>query len=341
MGSLVGAVAERHLVAMMMRAACITSFGPPHNIRITRIPVPSIGPGEVLVRTSAVAVNHVDTFIRSGAYGTALTFPFIIGRDLVGSVAEPGDSGLAAGTRVWCNSLGHEGRPGSFSEYAVVPANRLYPLPDGVDPVSAVCVLHTAATAHIGLFREARIQPGEIILVRGVGGGVGSAVAQLAASAEARVVAVDRAENAAWARACGAAAVIDRDDPEATRRIAEVAPFGFDVYWEQSGAPDFDMIVPMMAPRGRIVVIAGLTARAELPVGALYTRDISLHGFAISNASASDLARAARAINRELASGRLRGRVRQTLRLADAARAHQMQESRKGSDPPGRIVLIP
>jgi NADPH:quinone reductase-like Zn-dependent oxidoreductase len=324
-----------------MNAACITRFGPPQNIRITRLPVPTVGPGEVLVRVSAVAVNHVDTFIRSGAYRTRVTFPFIVGRDLVGSVIQPGDSGLAPGTRVWCNSLGHDGRQGSFAEYVAVPADRLYPLPSGVDPVSAVSVLHTAATAHIGLFREARLEPGQTIIVDGVGGGVGSAVAQLAAAAGARVIAVDRAENAAWARACGAAEVVDRDGPDVPRRIAELVPFGSDVFWGMSRQHDFDTVLPLMALGGRIILIAGLTARAVLPVGAVYARDISIHGFAISNASVGDLAAAAEMINRELASGRLRGRIRATFTLSKAAQAHRMQETGGDHAVPGRIVLLP
>jgi NADPH:quinone reductase-like Zn-dependent oxidoreductase len=326
--------------AQTMTAARILSFGPPEAIEVGPLPVPVIEPGEVLVRTVALAVNHVDTFVRSGAYRTAVTFPFVIGRDLVGSVVQPGSSGLDPGTIVWSNSMGYDGRQGSFSEYVAVPADRLYPLPADVDPAAAVSVLHTAGTAYLGLFREARVGPGQTVVVPGAGGGVGSAVVQLAAAAGARVIAVDRPENAAWALECGASAVVDRDDPGAARRIAELVPSGADVFWEQSGRPDFDAIVPLMATGGRIVLIAGLQARAELPVGPLYTRDISVHGFAISNAPPEELADAARVINRELARGRLWGRIRATLSLAEARRAHQMQEARDGRAP-GRIVLLP
>jgi NADPH:quinone reductase-like Zn-dependent oxidoreductase len=86
-------------------------------------------------------------------------FPFVIGRDLVGTALTPAGT-FAPGDRVWCNGLGHDGRQGSFAQFAAVPVDRLCPLPAGVDPVRAVAVLHTAGTAHLGLFREARLRAG-------------------------------------------------------------------------------------------------------------------------------------------------------------------------------------
>jgi NADPH:quinone reductase-like Zn-dependent oxidoreductase len=323
-----------------MTAAYVTELGTAGHIRVGWLPVPA-DPAGVLVRVHAVAVNHVDTFVRSGAYRTAVSFPFVIGRDLVGTVVRPGASAFAPGTWVWSNSLGYDGRQGSFAEYAAVPADRLYPLPDGVDPVAAVCVLHTAATAHIGLFREARIARGETIVVTNVSGGVGSAVAQLAAAAGARVIAVDRPGNARWCGDCGASEVVDRADPDAATRIAALTPSGADVWWDNSGRPDLGAVLPLLARGGRIVLIAGLSATTVLPVGALYTRDLSIHGYAISNAATGDLAAAAEMINREMASGRLHGRISATLGLADAAQAHHRQETRSSGEPPGRIVLLP
>jgi hypothetical protein len=105
-----------------MRAAYVTELGAADAIRVGELPVPAAGPTDVLVRVEVVAVNPVDTMVRSGAYPTPTPFPFVIGRDLVGTVAvaAPGAAGFAPGDRVWCNSLGHGGRQGSFAEYAVV-----------------------------------------------------------------------------------------------------------------------------------------------------------------------------------------------------------------------------
>jgi NADPH:quinone reductase-like Zn-dependent oxidoreductase len=198
-------------VPTVTTAAYITGHGSPDAIRVGELPVPEPGPTDVIVRTEALAVNHVDTFVRSGSYRTHTPFPFVIGRDLVGTVAARG-AGVAkfrAGDRVWCNSLGHDGRQGSFARYALVPVERLYRLPDAADPGAAVAVLHTAATAHIGLFREARLRAGETVVVTGAAGGVGSALVQLASFAGAKVVATASGRDAEWCRSLGAHTVID------------------------------------------------------------------------------------------------------------------------------------
>ena len=150
-----------------MRAAYITELGPADAIRVGELPTPVPGPTDVLVRVELVVVDPVDTLVRSGAYRTPTPFPFVVGRDLVGTVAEAGAgaAGFAPGDRVWCNSLGHDGRQGSFAEFAVVPAERLYHLPDGADPVASVAVLHPAATAYLALFRHGRLRPGESVYV--------------------------------------------------------------------------------------------------------------------------------------------------------------------------------
>lgn len=101
-------------VPTVTTAAYITGHGSPDAIRVGELPVPEPGPTDVIVRTEALAVNHVDTFVRSGSYRTHTPFPFVIGRDLVGTVAARG-AGVAefrAGDRVWCNSLGHDGSTG-------------------------------------------------------------------------------------------------------------------------------------------------------------------------------------------------------------------------------------
>jgi NADPH:quinone reductase-like Zn-dependent oxidoreductase len=118
-----------------MWAAYIERRGAPSEINFGRLPIPEPGPTDVLVRVEATAVNPVDTYVRSGTYDTPLPFPFVIGRDLAGTVVRSGAgaAGFEPGQRVWANSLGHGGRQGVAAEYAVVAADRLYPLPPGAD----------------------------------------------------------------------------------------------------------------------------------------------------------------------------------------------------------------
>lgn len=322
-----------------MRAAFIRATGGPGAIEVGALPTPEPGPTDVLVEFEASAVNHVDTFVRSGSYRTPLPLPFVIGRDLVGTVAAagPAATGFAPGERVWTSSLGHGGRQGSWSEYAVVAAERLYHLPDGVEPEAAAAVLHPAGTAYIGLFRRARLAAGDTVLVGGAGGGVGSAVVQMAADAGATVVATAAARDHAWCLSRGADAVIDYRDPDLYARIRDAVPGGVDVWFDTSGHHDLPATVPLLRTGASIVLMAGLAAETPLPVGGLYTRDASLRGFAISNASVDDLAAAARATNRLLAQGRLAVRTGATLRLDDAAEAHRLLEGRSVH---GRIVVV-
>jgi NADPH:quinone reductase-like Zn-dependent oxidoreductase len=158
-----------------------------------------------LVVVEAVAVNPVDAFIRTGRYRTPIPFPFVVGRDLVGTVFHaPARTGFAAGDRVWCNSLGHDGRQGSFARFAVVPADRLYRLPDGVDPLIAVAVAHPAGTAYLAWFRHGGLRPGDTVYVGGGAGNVGRAAIAMARYAGARVIAGARPADHAACTAAGA-----------------------------------------------------------------------------------------------------------------------------------------
>ena len=325
-------------VPARMMAAYITQSGPPEDIRIGTLPTPELGPADVLVQVEAVAVNPVDTFIRSGRYETPMPFPFIVGRDLVGTVMDTGAAGggFQPGERVWCNSLGHGGRQGSFAEFAAVPAERLYGLPAGVDPILAVAVAHPAATAYLAWFVKARLRPGETVYVGGAAGNVGTAAVQMAALAGARVLASARPDDHGACRAAGADAVVDYRDPDLAARLRAAAPSGVAVFWDTSGHHDFDVAAAVVAPGGRVLLTAGGDARPVLPVGRLYTRDVTLRGFVISRAAVGDLADAAGLINRMLLAGQLTARISDERPLADTAVAHALLEE---GEVRGRVIL--
>ena len=241
------------------------------------------------------------------------------------------------GDSVWANSLGHEGRQGTFAEYVVAPADRVYPLPDGVEPAEAAAILHAAGTAHIGLVREARLQPGETIVVGSASGAVGSAIVELASTMGAFVIAGASTGDEEWVAERGANVVLDKHD-NFVERVEKLAPKGIDVWWDPNGGEDFGRVIPLLAPRARMIVMAGMQAEPQVPIGQLYTRDASIHGFAISNASVSDLAQAAVTINHMLAMGTLKARIGATFRLSEASKAHRAIESGKIH---GRILVLP
>ncbi|MFE5602442.1 NADPH:quinone reductase [Streptomyces coelicoflavus] len=324
-----------------MRAAFIEELGPAENIRYGEIETPSPGPTDVLVEVEAVSVNPVDTFVRSGLFRTPMEFPFVVGRDLVGTVmsAGPGAPGFAPGDRVWCNSLGHGGRQGAAAEQAVVPADRLYHLPAGVDAAEAVAVVHPGGTAYLALFTHGRLGAGQTVLVAGAAGNVGSAAVVMAAEAGARVVAVASAADAGHCKALGADTVLDYRSPDLCDLVLRACPGGVDVHVDTSGANDLTTAVDVLAPRGRIVLLAGARSQPVLPAGPLYMKDGAVVGFVISHATTAELADAARAINRLLADGRLRPRAVEPATLADAARTHRRIED--GELHGRRVVLRP
>lgn len=311
-----------------MRAAYIEALGPPENIRFGELPPPSPGPNDVLVDVLAVTVNNVDTFVRSGAWRTPVEFPFVVGRDLAGIVvaAGPGAPGFNAGDPVWSNSLGYAGRQGAAAEQAVVPAERLYHLPDGVRPEAAVAAAHPAATAHLALFTHGRLRMGETVVVVGAAGNVGAATVVLAVAAGARVVATASAADAGFCRSLGAAEVLDYRDPALADRLRDACPHGADLYVDTAGINDLEGAVDLLARRGRLVLLAGLRSRKTLPVGPLYLKDGTVTGFAISQADAVELAGAAAGLNHLLADGRLRPRY-ELLPLSAMAEAHQRVEN--------------
>lgn len=313
-----------------MRAAYIERLGSPEEIRFGELPAPVPGPTDVLVDVLASTVNPVDTLVRSGVFRTALDFPCVISRDLVGTVARtgPGAVGFTAGDLVWSNSLGHEGRQGAAAEQAVVAADRLYRLPDGVDPETAVAAVHPAATAYLGLFTYGRLKAGETVVVVGAAGNVGSALVVLAVEAGARVVATAGGPDADYCRSLGAAEVVDHREPDLYRRLREaVGAGGADVFLDTSGVNDLTSAVDLLARRGRLVLLAGARSRPVLPVGPLYMKDCSVVGFVISHATTTELAEAAVTVNRLLAAGKLRPRALERMPLSAAADAHRRMES--------------
>lgn len=330
-----------------MKAAFITETGPPEVIQFGDLDPPSVEGRQVLVRTTAVAVNPIDTYIRNGADFWELPRPFIVGCDLAGvvEVIGPDVEQFQVGDRVWGSNQGLLGRQGTFAEYCSIEEEWLYPTPPEVSDKAVAASALVGITAHLGLFREANLQSGETLFVNGGSGGVGSMVVQMAKATGARVIATAGSDaKAARCRELGADEVVNYRTQDVAAALADLAPKGVDVAWETQREPDLDALVSSLAERGRLILMAGRDARPELPVGPFYVKECSLHGFVMFKASPHDQQTCALDINRWMANGLLQASLGKELPLSDAAEAHRLQEENtlhQAGSLAGKIVLVP
>ena len=330
-----------------MKAAYINETGPAENIQYGDLPKPTATGSLVLVKTAAVAVNPIDTYLRNGANYWELPKPFIIGCDMAGSVESVGEkvTRLKPGDRVWCSNQGLLGRQGTFAEYCAIDECWLYPTPPGVNDEAAAASALVGITAHLGLFREANLQSGQTIFVNGGTGGVGSMVVQMAKAAGARVIATaGSSEKCKALKQLGADVAVNYKTDDIAAAVKQFAPSGVNVYWETVREPDFDKIVSYLAERGRMILMAGRDARPAFPVGPFYVKGCSLHGFVMFKATADEQRACADDINRWLASGMLKANISAVLPLSKAAEAHSLQEAntlQKAGTIAGKIVLKP
>jgi NADPH:quinone reductase len=330
-----------------MKAAFINQPGPPESIVVGEFPKPQPTAGQVSVKVAAAAVNPIDTYIRSGAVKMNLPLPFIVGCDLAGVVEAVGPDAkrFHIGDRVWGSNQGLLGRQGTFAEYAAVDEVWLHSTPAGVaDETAAACAL-VSLTAHLGLVRDAALRPGETLFVNGGTGGVGSIVVQMAKAIGAWVITTAGTdEKVTECRALGADFAFNYKTEEVPARIREFAPGGIDLWWETLREPDFDRTVSLLAPRGRMVLIAGRDARPPFPVGPFYVKGCKLFGLAMFNATIDEIQAAGSDINRWLAAGQIKARIDRVLPLDQAATAHRLQEEStvsKSGTLAGKIVVRP
>lgn len=332
-----------------MKAAFITETGEPGVIQYGDQPTPEPAADEVLVKVGAVAVNPIDTYIRSGVVALPIEFPYIIGCDLAGTIEAVGAdvTRFKVGDRVWGSNQSLFGRAGTFAEYAAVGEEWLYPTPDEMsDDVAAAGAL-VGITAHLGLHLHGDLKSGETVFVNGGTGGVGAAVVQLAKAAGAKVIAtVGNDEKKSLCESWGADCVVNYHDENLDDQIRGFteANGGLHIWFETQREPTPDRTVGLMSQRGRIIFMAGRDARPEFPVGPFYVKDLRLHGFAMFNATPDEQRASADAINKLATKGGWNPQIGQTFPLSEAAAAHQLQEDNtlgNNGTLSGKIVLIP
>jgi NADPH2:quinone reductase len=329
-----------------MKAAYINETGGPEKIIYGDLPKPLLGPTEYLIQVSAVDVNPVDIYIRSGAVPNELNFPYILGRDLAGRIVACGktEGKFRAGDRVWCIGQGWEGRQGTFAEFAAVDEAWLNRIPDHVSDEAAAAISLVGITAHVGL-KRAQVRSGDILFVNGGSGGVGSSVVQMAKILGARVITTAGSdEKVAKCKILGADLAINYKTQDVVEAVKQFAPSGVNVWWETLREPNFDQSISLLSSHGRMVVMAGRDARPVFPVGPFYAKNCSVLGLVILNSPLEELRAAADDINRWLAEGKLVPQIDRVMPLSQTAEAHRLQEEstiKRTGALAGKIILKP
>lgn len=330
-----------------MKAAFLETTGGPEVIGFGELPAPVPKGNEVLVRVGAVALNPIDLYIRMGMVAMPLPKPFIPGCDLAGTIEAVGPEvkRFKKGDRVWGSNQGLLGRQGTLAELACVQEDWLYPTPPGVADTDAAGAALVGITAHLGLFRCAHLQSGEWVFVNGGTGGVGSMVVQMARAVGAHAITTaGSADKLELCKSLGADQALNYKTDDIAAGIKKATgDQGVNVWYETQREPDFLKTVPLLARRGRMIVMAGRQVQPIFPVGPFYVKDCSLFGFAMFNATPDEQRRCAEDINRWLAEKKLRVLIGKTFPLAEAAAAHRFLEDNtlgKAGTLTGKVIVV-
>lgn len=340
-----------------MKARVIRAHGGFEALEPAEVPLPEPGAGEVRVRLQAMALNHLDLWVRRGVPGHTFPLPLIPGSDGCGRIEEVGPGverarlgetvvlspGYGCGECPACRrgeeslcrdyAILGESRDGTCAEAIVLPARALLAVPEGLDPEEAVALPLVLMTAWRMLVGRARVEAGETVLVQGAGSGIGSTAIQIAAARGCRVIAVTSdPHKTERARALGAGEVIvfGAEDPlAAVRRLT--ARRGVDVVVEHIGAATWETSVRALARGGRLVT-CGATSGAEVRVDLrpLFFKQLSILGSTMGGLA--DLREAWAWV----AAGRIRPVIDRRFRLEQLAEAHRYLEERRAF---GKVVV--
>jgi len=340
-----------------MKAVRFHRHGDPDVLVYEDAPDPVCGPGQVLVRVKACALNHLDLWQRRGLDRVSIPMPHISGADVAGEVVLAGSGvadcrpgqrvmlqpGLGCGRCVWCLSgmdnrcarydvLGYQSA-GGYAELVAVPAANVIALPDGIDFVTAAAFPLAFLTAWHMLHACAGLTERDTVLVVAAGSGVGQAAVQIAKAFRARVIATaGGAAKLEKARALGADDVVDHYQDDVVARVREwTGRKGVDIVIEHVGAATWDRSVRCLAKGGRLVTCGATSGHdVSLDLRHLFARQLSLIGSYMGGKP--ELLRASELFF----AGVLRPAVDRTFPLSEAGQAHRYLESASQF---GKVVL--
>lgn len=324
----------------MVKAIRIHETGGPDVMRLEDISLPAPGTGEVRIRHTAIGLNYVDTYFRSGLYPAQL--PSGLGMEAAGVVEETGDgvTSLTSGDRIAYAT----GPMGAYSQAANVPAGRVVKIPDGVSDEEAAAALLKGMTVQYLLKRTYPVKAGETIVFHAAAGGVGLIACQWAKALGVTVIGtVGSDAKADLARAHGCTHTIDYTREDIAARVREITGGkGVPVVYDSVGKDTVTASLDCLAPLGYFVSFGN----ASGPVPPFDLRDLTMRGslyltrpsLAAYTATEEDLQKTAADLFDVMQSGDVKIEINQRYPLAEAVAAHKDLEGRKTT---GSTILVP
>ncbi|MGB4106476.1 MAG: quinone oxidoreductase [Alphaproteobacteria bacterium] len=322
----------------MSHAIRIHETGGPDVLKYEEITVPPPGPGEILIRHTAIGLNFIDIYHRSGLY--PLPLPFIPGTEAAGVVEALGEgvTALKKGDRV-----AYASGPGSYTEQRVMPAGRVVKIPDGISDETAAAAMVKGMTAEYLLNRTYRVKRGETILFHAIAGGVGLIACQWAKSLGAIVIGTaGSAEKMEIARQHGCDHVINYRTEDFVARVKEITGGrGVPVVYDSVGKDTFMASLDCLQPRGLMVSFGNASGPVEAfspgtlsTKGSLFLTRPSLWHYTSDD---NEYAASAKALFDMIKSGKIKISIERRYQLKDAAQAQRDLETRKTT---GSSILI-
>jgi NADPH2:quinone reductase len=324
----------------MSKAICIEEFGGPEIMQWRKTDVGKPAEGEALIRHTAVGLNFIDTYQRTGLY--PLELPSGLGMEAAGEIVSvgPGVDYVLPGDRVAYTSM----PPGAYAEQRVYPADKLVKLPDGIDDQTAAAAMLKGLTAWYLLHRSYAVKAGDFILLYAAAGGVGLIATQWAKHLGVNVIGVvSTAEKAALAKQYGCSDIVMADASDFVERVRAITGgAGVAAAYDSVGKDTFYQSLDCLRPHGTMVSFGNASGPVDpVPImelgkrGSLFlTRPAVFHFIATPEA----LRAAAAELFSVLESGAVKIKIGQTWPLAEVADAHRALEARQTV---GSSVLLP
>jgi NADPH2:quinone reductase len=325
---------------MQTRIVTIAEQGEPSVMQLENVEIGEPGPDEILIHHTAIGLNYMDVYQRSGHY--PLTLPSGLGLEAAGTVEAVGDAitEFSPGDRVAYAG----GPPGSYAEHRIMTAGKAVKIPDAINDEQAAAVMMKGMTAEYLLNRTYPVQPGQWVLFHAAAGGVGLIAGQWGKALGARMIGVAGGpEKCKLARDHGYEVAIDRKSEDIVARVKEITGgAGVPVVFDSVGKESFDQSIQCLAPRGYFVSFGSTSGFVEPVPPALLQHSGSLYftrpTLMTYTGSRDDLVASAGQVFSMVAGGKIRVEINQRYALDEIVQAHSDLEAGRTS---GSTIITP